>query len=136
MVLIDTSVMINFLKGVHTASVLKFEDIQKNGIPFGINNYIYQEIIQGAKNRSEFDLLSKYLGSQKFYDLKNGRKSFESAAGIYFNCRAQGYTIRSTIDLLIAQTAIENNLYLLHDDRDFSTMAKVEKNLKEYNLSA
>ncbi|MEQ6358376.1 hypothetical protein SAMN04244560_00243 [Thermoanaerobacter thermohydrosulfuricus] len=44
----------------------------------------------------------------------------------------KGITIRSTIDLLIAQTAIENNLYLLHDDKDFSLIAQVDERLKEY----
>ncbi|MBZ4656151.1 MAG: hypothetical protein PWQ97_1777, partial [Tepidanaerobacteraceae bacterium] len=41
-------------------------------------------------------------------------------------------TIRSTIDLLIAETAIENNLYLLHDDDVFSLIAQVDERLKEY----
>ena len=36
------------------------------------------------------------------------------------------------IDLLIAETAIENDLYLLHDDNDFTNMAKVIKELKLY----
>ena len=36
------------------------------------------------------------------------------------------------IDLLIAETAIENDLYLLHDDNDFINMAKVIKELKLY----
>ncbi|HHY79050.1 MAG TPA: PIN domain nuclease [Thermoanaerobacter sp.] len=44
----------------------------------------------------------------------------------------KGITIRSTIDLLIAQTAIENNLYLLHDDKTFSLIAQVDERLKEY----
>ena len=39
---------------------------------------------------------------------------------------------RSTINLLIAETAIENNLYLLHNDSDFINMAKVMKELKLY----
>ena len=32
----------------------------------------------------------------------------------------------------IAEIAIENNLYLLHDDMDFSNIAKVHGNLKIY----
>lgn len=54
------------------------------------------------------------------------------AAKLYFKCRKKGITIRSTIDLLIAQTAIENDLYLLHDDNDFTLIAKVDQRLKEY----
>jgi predicted nucleic acid-binding protein len=41
--------------------------------------------------------------------------------------------INSTIDCLIAQTAIENNLYLLHNDSDFDNIAKVV-DLKMFNL--
>ncbi|MFZ4614772.1 MAG: twitching motility protein PilT [Rectinemataceae bacterium] len=43
-----------------------------------------------------------------------------------------GITIRSTIDLLIAKTAIENDLLLLHNDRDFTNMAKSIPELRMY----
>ncbi|MBZ4687448.1 MAG: hypothetical protein PWQ96_1415 [Clostridia bacterium] len=132
MVLVDTSVLISFFKGIKNEQVKKLEEIITKGIPFGINNYIYQELIQGTKTKKEFDLLKDYLSTQRFYGLKNGLRSYENAALLYFNCRKKGITIRSTIDLLIAQTAIENNLYLLHDDRDFSYIARAEKRLKEY----
>jgi predicted nucleic acid-binding protein len=48
-----------------------------------------------------------------------------SAARMYFRCRKKGMTINSTVDCLIAQTAIENNSYLLHNDSDFDNIAKV-----------
>jgi hypothetical protein len=51
--------------------------------------------------------------------------SFAEAAKIYLGCRKQGITIRSTIDCLIAQTALENDLFLLHDDKDFDAIAKI-----------
>ena len=46
------------------------------------------------------------------------------AVDIYRECRKKGFTIRKTIDCLIAAIAIENNLALLHNDRDFSNIAK------------
>jgi hypothetical protein len=73
--------------------------------------------------------LYQYLNSQKFYSLKN-KQSYSDAALLYFKCRKQGVTIRSTIDLLIAQTAIENDLFLLHFDNDFINMSKVITSLK------
>ncbi|ABY91974.1 hypothetical protein JCM16816_23680 [Thermoanaerobacter brockii subsp. lactiethylicus] len=88
--------------------------------------------MQGAKTENEFNLIKEYLSTQKFYDLKYGIKSYEDAAKMYFKCRKKGITIRSTIDLLIAETAIENNLYLLHDDDVFSLIAQVDERLKEY----
>ncbi|MEI6385035.1 MAG: hypothetical protein WCQ50_00260 [Spirochaetota bacterium] len=46
--------------------------------------------------------------------------------------RKAGITIRSTMHLLIAQTAIENDLLLLHDDRDFTNMARAIPELRMY----
>jgi predicted nucleic acid-binding protein len=60
----------------------------------------------------------EYLDDLLFYNLHNGRKSYENAALMYIKCRKSGITVRSTIDLIIAQIAIENQLYLLHDDVD------------------
>ena len=48
----------------------------------------------------------------------------------HIKCRKNGITVRSTIDLMICQTAIENELFLLHNDKDFDDIAKVYKNLK------
>jgi len=36
------------------------------------------------------------------------------------------------VNLLIAQTAIENDLFLLHNDSDFTNKAKAIKELKIY----
>lgn len=63
---------------------------------------------------------------------KDGKASYEKEAFIYFQCRKSGITMRSTIDLLIAETAIENDLFLLHNDSDFDSMAKITKKLKIY----
>jgi predicted nucleic acid-binding protein len=52
------------------------------------------------------------------------------AARLYQACRAAGVTIRSTIDCFIAQLAIEQDLVLLHGDRDFKRMAEVAPNLR------
>ena len=125
MILVDTSVLIALLKNVKNKATEKLEQIINSKIPYGINFYIYQEILQGAKNEHEFKLLKEYLGSQKFYNLKNGQKSHEDAAKLYFKCRKAGFTVKSTIDLFIAQTAIENNLSLLHDDSDYTNIAKI-----------
>jgi predicted nucleic acid-binding protein len=67
-----------------------------------------------------------------FYDIKYGRQSYENAAVMYKKCIKSGITIRSTIDLIIAETAIENHLLLLHNDNDFKNIAKIIKDLKLY----
>jgi hypothetical protein len=97
----------------------------QQGIPFGINSFIYQEVLQGAKSEKEYRLLKKYLETQRFYYPKDPVESFARAARIYFDCRRKGVTIRSTIDCIIAQTAIEHDLFLLHNDSDYDAMASV-----------
>ncbi|MDD5009209.1 MAG: PIN domain nuclease [Syntrophorhabdaceae bacterium] len=125
MILVDTSVLIDFFKGVKTVGSKKFEMILQQEIPFGINSFILQEVLQGAASEKEFSLLREYLSTQRFYDLKDPVDSFINAAKLYMECRKKGITIRSTIDCLIAETVLEHNLLLLHNDNDFKAMARV-----------
>ena len=125
MILADTSVLIDFLAGRETESGRRLKTVLQQGIPFGINPFIYQEVLQGAKSQKEYRLLKKYLETQRFYHPKDPVESFAKAARIYFDCRRKGVTIRSTIDCIIAQTAIEHDLFLLHNDSDYDAMAKV-----------
>ena len=53
-----------------------------------------------------------------------------SAARLYQECRRRGRTPRSSNDCLIAQVAIEHSLALLHDDRDFETIAEATDALR------
>jgi len=132
MILVDTSVMIHFLKGVSSENSRKFGTVLQQGIPYGINSLIFQEVLQGAGSDKEYFTLKKYLETQRFYHLRDPIASFAEAAKIYLDCRKKGITIRSTIDCLIAQAALENDLFLLHEDSDFDLMAKVAP-LKFFN---
>lgn len=125
MVLVDTSVLIDYLKGKDNMPAEKFQSILDSGIPYGINSFIYQELLQGVKTEQEFHRLKEYLDTQRFYKLQGEQGSFAEAALIYLKCRKKGITISGTIDCLIAQTAIENNLLLLHNDSDFEKIARV-----------
>ena len=125
MILVDTSVLIDFFKGAKNRTIDKFRSVLLQKIPFGINSFIYQEVLQGAKTEEEYKRLKAYLISQRFFHPKDPVDSSTRAARIYFDCRKNGITIRSTIDCIIAQTAIEHDLHLLHNDKDFEIMAKV-----------
>jgi predicted nucleic acid-binding protein len=132
MILVDTSVLIGYLKGIENEPFKKFDEIIESGIPFGINSLIYQEVLQGSRDKKEFNELKEYLSSLHFYELKYGNESYERSAYLYFQCRKAGLTIRSSIDLIIAETAIENDLFLLADDSDFLAISKIAKELKLY----
>lgn len=123
MVLVDTSVLIGFLKGRVDEKTELFKDILSRDIPFGISSYTYQEVLQGARNETEFDTLKEYLSTQQIFYLEPEATTFEKAARIYFDLRRKGVTPRSTLDILISLTAIENKLALLHNDSDFDLMS-------------
>jgi predicted nucleic acid-binding protein len=95
----------------------------------GLTGVVYQEVVQGVSSRREFEQTSEYLGSQTFFHPRDLIESHREAARIYFDCRRAGVTIRSAIDCLIARVAIEHDLVLFHDDRDFEKMAEVVDDL-------
>ena len=132
MILVDTSILIGYFKNSKGTPYDKMNYIIDSEIPYGICCYVYQELLQGSANDQEYKLLKDYLSTLPFYNLRYGKESFENAALMYMNCRKKGITIRSTVDLIIAEIAIENDLYLFHDDRDYANIAKIYKNLKIY----
>ena len=91
---------------------------------------IAQEVLQGATNPQAFGKLRKYftgiplLGTHRMVDLHI------AAAELYARARWRGITPRSPHDCLIAVTAIEEDVPLLHDDSDFEHLATVELRLK------
>jgi hypothetical protein len=132
MVLVDTSVLIDVLKDNDNSATEKFNTLEENKIPFGITSLIYQEVLQGASSEIAFNSLKEYLSSQTFYDPIDLNLEAELAAKIYFKCRKSGITVRSTIDCSIVQTCLTHNLYLLHNDSDFTNIKKIVKDLKIY----
>jgi len=48
MILVDTSVLIQFFKGANSEGCKKFTGALQRRIPFGINSVIFQEVLQGA----------------------------------------------------------------------------------------
>jgi predicted nucleic acid-binding protein len=118
-------VWIDYLSGAETEPTDRFGEISSRGYAVGLASVVYQEVVQGVSSRREFEQTSEYLGSQIFYHPRDTVGSYREAARIYFDCRRAGITIRSSADCLIARVAIEHELLLLHDDRNFEKMTEV-----------
>ncbi len=128
--LTDTCIWIDLFNNRATEFVMSsFESNQ-----LGLTSLIYFEVLQGVKNQNTHDKIKYILSQQTFFHLHNKNKSYEQAADIYRQCRKQGVTIRSTVDCLIAQCAIENDLILLHNDKDFSQIATICPALKQQQI--
>ena len=130
MYLVDTSVWIDYINGIETEHVAFLDQLLTNPLAIGLNSQIYMEILQGSKNKKTFEQFTDYFSGQNFYYFLHEKISHEAAALIYFNCRRKGITIRSSLDCLIAQCAIENELILLHNDNNFKQIASVITDLK------
>ena len=121
----DTGVWIDYLAGRETEVTGRLTGMLDLGVAVGLTGVVLQEVAQGVSSKREFDRVYEYLGSQTFYHPHHPIDSYREAARIYLDCRRAGVTIRSAIDCLIARVAIEHDLLLLHDDRDFEKMAGV-----------
>lgn len=130
MVLVDTSVLIEYLKGRRNPKTDFLDEILARDIPFGISIFTYQEVLQGARDEREYKRLREYLDTQMIYYPPEGVETYEKSARLFFTLRRRGITVRGSIDMLIAVTAMENNLVLLHNDHDFDAIAAKTPALK------
>lgn len=124
MILVDSSVWIDFFKGSNTDPVQILERLLQEEEDLSLADYILTEVLQGFKKDTDFERARKYFLLFPIYSLSSP-DSYIQAARIYRLCRQRGITIRNTMDCLIAQTALENDLVLLHDDSDFDRLAEV-----------
>jgi predicted nucleic acid-binding protein len=127
MILVDTSVWIDFLQNKSTVYAKKLNElIKNNNEEIILAPIILMEILQGIKDDKAFEEIKSYLLEFSIIDTK-GINSYLNAVNIYRLCRKKGLTVRKSIDLLIASIAQENDLEIFHKDRDFDNIAKVIK---------
>ena len=120
-VLVDTSVWINFFKGQETASSLFLKSNLAN-IIIATCPVVIQEVLQGVLHDKEFGKVSSYFNSLTRLT-GNPYEMAHDAAALYREIRKKGFTIRKPNDCLIATYALKNNVRLLHDDKDFHFIA-------------
>ena len=123
-ILVDTSVWIDFFNGVSSVPRVSLRKLLEAEEEVCISSYILAETLQGFKNEREFEAAKRHLLYLPILDLTNP-ESYISAAQLYRTCRKRGVTIRKTADCLIAQTAIEHGVPLLHNDKDFDRITSV-----------
>lgn len=134
MFLVDTSVWVSFLRGDATPQVRALKDLLSGDEIVGIAPIILQEILQGADSTERFEKWRKYFADLFCYVPRDPVESHVAAARLFQHCRKTGKTPRSSSDCLIAQIAIEHGLALLHNDRDFDSIAGVVAQLKIYSV--
>jgi hypothetical protein len=118
MILVDTSVWVDFLRGTNSPQRRMLHRLIEEEEDISITEIILTEILQGIKEDRDFKAVKEYLLEFPIHRPK-GIETYLKAADIYRDCRKKGRTIRKTVDCIIAAICIENSLTLLHKDRDF-----------------
>ena len=123
MILADSSVWIDFFNGMDKPHVDKlYELLGKEIIATG--DLIVVEVLQGFQSDSQFETAKQVFERLAYFSLCN--KSLAVAtANNYRILRKEGITIRKTIDMVIGTFCIENNITLLHHDKDFFPMEEI-----------
>ena len=87
-----------------------------------ITETILMEVLAGATGEALARIRAELI-ARPILRLE-GLADFEEAAQIYRTCRSEGHTLRSQLDCLIAVPVIRHGASLLHNDRDFETIAR------------
>jgi predicted nucleic acid-binding protein len=125
MVVVDTTVWIDFFTGRATPQVRRLKSLIEEGEDVALCGVILAEILQGVRADAECARLESIL--RNFLFLEMSRETFLSAANVFRSLRAKGVTIRNSVDCMIAACCIENGAQLLHNDRDYAAIASHTK---------
>ena len=122
MVIVDTSVWIEYLRGNGTPETI-WLDQELTRQPLGLTDLILSEVLQGIQEEASFASTRDEL--LNFWIFETGGTDLAIASALnYRKLRAGGYTVRKTIDCLIATFCIEASHELLHWDHDFDVFEK------------
>ena len=122
MILVDSSVWIDYFKGTITAQTEILDKLLGHE-PLAIGDLILTEVLQGFAEEHDFNEARKMLTSLMVVEL-GGREIAIQAAKNFRALRVLGVTVRGTIDTLIATRCIKSGYDLLHNDRDFDPFTK------------
>ena len=117
MILVDSSVWIDYFRGTATPQAEKL-DLLLGNEPIATGDLILTEVLQGFVSDRDFNQAKKLMTSLVIVDLAGQAMAIQAAKNFRL-LRALGITVRKTIDTVIATRCIESGLPLLYSDRDF-----------------
>lgn len=121
MILVDSSVWILLFRRrqpLDLDALVDFDDVV-TCLP------VIQEVLQGFRDERAFRAARESMLALPVVDSPLTLERYDEATSLYRAARRGGVTVRSSVDCLIAASAIAHNLEVLHDDRDFHLLSKV-----------
>lgn len=117
MILVDSSVWIDYFTGVDSPQVVKLDEFL--GVePIAIGDLILTEVLQGFRLDKDFKTAKSLLDELVLFEMLGHRMAIKSAENFRL-LRKKGVTIRKTADVIIASFCIDRKMPLLFSDKDF-----------------
>ncbi len=132
MILVDTTVWVDFFRGTDSRFGRTLRRLLEQEEDLCLTGIHLTEILQGVRDDLSHQQIRRRLLAFPIYQ-PEGVSTYLHAADIYRYCRKKGKTVRKTVDCIIAAVAIENNLRLFHNDRDFNQIASCTR-LRTYGI--
>lgn len=121
MVLVDTSIWIDFFQNKDSLHAITLEGLIKDNNRAIICGVVLQEALQGIRDNTSYELTKEKLSKLPFLD--TNKETYIYASSLYRTLRRKGITIPS-IDITIASIAILNRIPLFTKDEHFKTIAR------------
>ena len=123
MILVDSSVWIDFFNGASNTAVDRLEALlSDSSSTLAMADLVVYEVLRGFRSSRLLVEAQELLSELTQVEL-GGLANALQAADHYRELRALGYSIRSPIDVLLASYCITHGHLLLHRDADFDVMA-------------
>ena len=117
MIMVDSSVWIDFFNGIETNEVNKLDEML--GLEeIATGDLIITEVLQGFREDKDYKVAKDVLTSLTVFELLGENLAIKSANN-FRKLRKRGITVRKTADVIIATFCIENKIPLLFSDKDF-----------------
>lgn len=123
MTLVDTSAWVAFLRKTERPARWAVRRLLDEDVALQTTDVVVMELLAGARDEHHEWQLRRLLGRCEHLPLE-GLASFEAAAALYRRCRRAGETVRALTDCLVAVVALQADVAILHDDRDFAVLAR------------
>ena len=117
MILVDSSVWIDFFRGTATPQTERLDGLLGSRA-LGIGDLNLTEVLQGCRFQKEFNEARRLLARLEFIVLGGSDVAVQAAVN-YRKLRSLGLTNRGTVDVVLATRCIVSGYQLLHSDRVF-----------------
>lgn len=117
MILVDSSVWVDYFNGQKTRQTDRLHEALGREVVV-VGDLILTEVLQGFVRDRDFNTAKDLLLRFDLVEMLGRDVALKSAAN-YRLLRRKGVTVRKTIDVMIATFCLQNDIILLHDDRDF-----------------